>query len=278
MVLLLVPIGVAEEEPPAPLTTLDLVNQLRENPLVDDIWVPVLPDRYTIDKVIVYDDGSYCYRIKNNQENATKIQSIAIMPLTIPMENAIFNSGYQYYLLEQGISSFPVTQEILDAVVARKNYTWQNNKRTRLSMTYNFARPLTQYQNIPTAHLYYNYTKTVDGDVGIGHNHEMVMGIHPKTIASVVYSYTPPEGVTSIPQDVFLQTVQTDMAVQFVTYGDADANGKVDAKDALAILKHGVNKQPITDELQQILADYNRDGQIDSKDALFTLRKAVGKQ
>lgn len=276
MVIMILPIASAEEQSPS-LTTLDWVKQLRENPLVSDVWVPVLPDHYSIEKISVNADGSYGFRIKNRQKNATKMQSIAIMPLTVTMDNAIFNSGYQYYLLEQGISSFPITQEVIDAVIARKNYTWKNTKRTRLSVEYNFAYPLTEYQKIPTAHLYFDYTKTVDGDIGFGSCHEMVMGIHPKTIASVIYTYTPPKGVSSIPQTEFLQTVQTDMAVQFVSYGDVDVNCKVNAKDALAILKHGVQKALITDELSLLLADCNYDGNINASDALFTLRKAVGK-
>ena len=275
MVLMILPMGLAEEA--APLTTLDIVKQLKNNHSVEDIWVPVLPQQYVIKDFTVNDDGTYVFYVKNQQENATKMQSIAILPLTVALNETTIYSGYQYYLLQQGISSYPVSQEIVDGVIAKKKFTWNKSARTRISVSYKFARPLAEYQNYPTAHLYFDYTKRVDGDIGFSSVHEMIMGIHSQTIASVIYDYTPPAGTTSIPQDVWIQTVQDDMAVEFVTCGDADGNKKVNAVDALTILKHEVQKAPITDELSLLLADFDGNGTVNASDALLTLRKVVGK-
>ncbi len=66
--------------------------------------------------------------------------------------------------------------------------------------------------------------------------------------------------------------------MDFITMGDTDVDGNVNAKDALKILKHAVKKAVMEHEGQQFLADMNEDGKIDAKDALKVLRKAVGKE
>ena len=66
--------------------------------------------------------------------------------------------------------------------------------------------------------------------------------------------------------------------MDFIELGDTDVDGKINAKDALKILKHAVKKAMMEHEGQQFLADMNEDGAIDAKDALKVLRKAVGKK
>lgn len=66
--------------------------------------------------------------------------------------------------------------------------------------------------------------------------------------------------------------------MDFITMGDTDVDGKVNAKDALKILKHAVKKAVMEHEGQRFLADMNEDNIIDAKDALKVLRKAVGKE
>ncbi len=59
--------------------------------------------------------------------------------------------------------------------------------------------------------------------------------------------------------------------------GDIDEDGKLDATDALAVLKNAVGKKDLTP--QQIkAADLNGDNAINAADALIILRKAVGKE
>ena len=60
-------------------------------------------------------------------------------------------------------------------------------------------------------------------------------------------------------------------------YGDVNEDEKVDAKDALQILKVTVNKASFTEE-QTTLADVYQDGKINAKDALYVLRYAVQKE
>ena len=61
-----------------------------------------------------------------------------------------------------------------------------------------------------------------------------------------------------------------------VRYGDVNGDEKVDAADALAVLKAAVGKSTLTDA-QRNLADVNNDKKIDAGDALLILKKAVNK-
>ncbi len=61
-----------------------------------------------------------------------------------------------------------------------------------------------------------------------------------------------------------------------VIYGDVDGNGKVEATDALEVLKSVVGKVTLTDE-QLVLADTDGNGKADATDALNILKKVVGK-
>ncbi len=76
--------------------------------------------------------------------------------------------------------------------------------------------------------------------------------------------------------DVTGTDVPEDM--DFIVLGDTDVDGKVNAKDALNILKHAVKKAVMEHEGQQFLADMDENNVIDAKDALKVLRKAVGKE
>lgn len=59
-------------------------------------------------------------------------------------------------------------------------------------------------------------------------------------------------------------------------YGDLDGNGKINASDALVILKSAVHKLTLPKYLEKY-ADVNGDTDINASDALLVLRKAVGK-
>ncbi len=68
----------------------------------------------------------------------------------------------------------------------------------------------------------------------------------------------------------------TDTPVEKLPYGDVNNDGKIDAKDALEVLKAAVGKGELTPS-QQVLAELNADGQINAKDALLILKRAVKK-
>lgn len=59
--------------------------------------------------------------------------------------------------------------------------------------------------------------------------------------------------------------------------GDLNGDKKVDAKDALLILKATVKKVELT-EAQLAVADAYADGKLDAKDALYVLRYSVKKE
>ncbi len=61
-----------------------------------------------------------------------------------------------------------------------------------------------------------------------------------------------------------------------ISAGDLTGDQKVNAKDALEVLKAAVGKVQLTDE-QKAAADVNTDGNINAKDALEILKHAVGK-
>lgn len=59
-------------------------------------------------------------------------------------------------------------------------------------------------------------------------------------------------------------------------FGDVNSDTKVDASDALMVLKSAVGKQELT-EYQTVIADVDGDNAINAVDALYILKKAVGK-
>jgi len=61
-----------------------------------------------------------------------------------------------------------------------------------------------------------------------------------------------------------------------VLYGDVDGNGKVEAADALEVLKSVVGKVTLTED-QSKAADVDGSGKVDAADALDILKKVVGK-
>ncbi len=61
-----------------------------------------------------------------------------------------------------------------------------------------------------------------------------------------------------------------------ITYGDGDGNGKVEAADALEVLKSVVGKVTLTDD-QSTAADTDGNDKADAADALNILKKVVGK-
>lgn len=61
-----------------------------------------------------------------------------------------------------------------------------------------------------------------------------------------------------------------------VTLGDVNGDGKINAKDALEVLKESVGKASLTQQQKQA-ADVNQDEKIDAKDALEILKYSVGK-
>lgn len=79
------------------------------------------------------------------------------------------------------------------------------------------------------------------------------------------------------PDDPVVSTPSTpEPPVSKLPYGDVNGDQKIDAKDALEVLKSAVGKVVLTAE-QQPLAELNGDGKIDAKDALLILRRAVEK-
>ena len=84
-----------------------------------------------------------------------------------------------------------------------------------------------------------------------------------------------------IPEDWWKDLEKSVMAEIFspakTARGDANGDGKVNAVDALDVLKDSVGKKKIEDPLARQLCDMNFDEELTAADALLVLAKAVGK-
>ena len=76
--------------------------------------------------------------------------------------------------------------------------------------------------------------------------------------------------------DAEVKIEQLENPAPAITYGDVDGNGKVEAVDALEVLKSVVGKVNLTDD-QFKAADTDGNGKADAADALNILKKVVGK-
>lgn len=81
--------------------------------------------------------------------------------------------------------------------------------------------------------------------------------------------------VTNLQKLIDAESVIAEL-VKTIPYGDVDGNGKVEASDALEVLKSVVGKVTLTDE-QFVKADTDGNGKADAADALNILKKVVGK-
>lgn len=90
---------------------------------------------------------------------------------------------------------------------------------------------------------------------------------------------TPTPDVTETPTPDVTETPTPDVTEtptpETWLYGDVDKNGKVEAADALMILKHVVKLEIIEDETALILADTVEDDAITASDALWVLKCVV---
>lgn len=73
---------------------------------------------------------------------------------------------------------------------------------------------------------------------------------------------------------IILSTMAIASVSAQVLYGDANADGRVDAKDVLVLRKY-LSKIPV-DKIDEVNADVNFDGRLDAKDVLL-LRKYLSK-
>ena len=82
-------------------TTIDWVKQLQENPLVKDVWVPVLPEYCTIHSLNITPNGTYSFKIWNELYHIGFVVSIITgNSITAPKDEV---SPYQMYLVNNDI-------------------------------------------------------------------------------------------------------------------------------------------------------------------------------
>lgn len=276
---------VAAEEPVTntdvenPYSTINLVKQLRENPLVEDIWVPVLPNKYHLEGFEVTPNGSYAFYYGKFSEAipAWRISIINSRGIIQPSDQI---SPYQLYLANHGYTTLPVNETIVQQVVGQERYRFYPSEKVTHTYWYEGFYQMGNYGEYKATTIrwdasFHRESSIADASFPLD-VYESILALRPNMVASVLLgSFTnreQREGSTSI-----MEALQKNVPVSFVTSGDVDGNYTVNAKDALAILKHGVKKQMLTDELALLLADCDKNDTVDAKDALLTLRKAVFK-
>ncbi len=94
-------------------------------------------------------------------------------------------------------------------------------------------------------------------------------------IDSIVRASTEPDGLLGEYNPENIKTYDH-IVIRKALYGDVDENGKVEATDALEVLKSVVGKVTLTDR-QKNVADVDDNGKVDATDALEILKHVVGK-
>lgn len=86
------------------------------------------------------------------------------------------------------------------------------------------------------------------------------------------------EPAITIDPDVLMSGVElpdlTDLEARFAFFGDADGNGRVEAADALIVLRIAMGILPVPDGANAI--DVDKSGKVEAADALLILRLAMG--
>ena len=277
---------VAAEEPVTntdvenPYSTINLVKQLRENPLVEDIWVPIIPESYQVKGLEITPNGSYTFLFTKPSLSVMLVYRISIINGKGITHASDQISPYQLYLANHGYTTLPVNETITQQVVGQERYCFYPSEKVTHTYWYEGFYQMGNYGEYKATTIrwdasFHRESSIADASFPLD-VYESILALRTNIVASVLLgTFTNREqleGSTSI-----MEALQKNVPVSFVTSGDVDGNYTVNAKDALSILKHGVKKQMLTDELALLLADCDKNDTIDAKDALFTLRKAVFK-
>ena len=251
-----------------PYSTLNLVKQLRENPLVEDIWVPVLKEKYQHYSFIITPNGTYYYDFATSSGDAVRVTIVQNKHLVSLEDERV---PYQMYLIENDLPLGTINQETAKKV-SENTYKLRQYGDNYIMYLYQNVLYIGNYKGYQAA--FFVWMRHVKTNLTSLSNTCSVMdttlALTPHSMASVMCT-------GSLPNKDYLEALENRTDISFVTSGDVDGNYKVNAKDALAILKHGVGKQLLEDELALLLADCDKNDIIDAADALFTLRKAVFK-
>ena len=223
-----------------------------------EIWIPLLPEGHEVTEITVTPNGSYYFTLKKDIANGKTLEKIAVIhntPKTAPRDNLSF---YEYML---GEKAFAITPQTVDQI-PRANHKMENQ-----TTAYSFQvldAVYTTFLSRPSLCLFYNYEHKslgVDDFGTFGTLSETVVELNSQQVLS---AWIYPTGSCELPLTV-------------TTFGDGDTDGFVNAKDALLVLKHSVNKAKIEDPNAFYLCDFDQTQTLTANDALYILKKAVGK-
>ena len=279
----------AEEQ--TPLTAAQVIAQLKSNDAVGELWFPVMREGFAFNELEIGADGSYRFLTK-----PTDITAPNKAPYGLTLVQAAFVtayntdarfSPYQTALRKAGAAnSLSLSDEAADLLVYEQStvqYIDPNPapaKRRSISYRYYGIAGSEAWPNCKVSG--WEYAQWINGDVLGGSMLEVLVPVSKQYLLSLTLTVIGDTSYDGLPRREdgtvdFVAFFMQQLDFRYVTTGDADLNGQVNAVDGLLTLKHAAQKAEITDELAFALADWNDDGALDATDALHTLLKAVGK-
>lgn len=279
----------AETEGPPYPSMVELVKQLKADEHVKEIWIPLLPEDYIITELNIAQDGSYLFRYKLyklqdtlNSNRHVEVQWIGF----VTQNNAITRySPYQTLQVQkENPTPLQITKDTVEAIqITDRIYRLEGNIQVSYypvgEPSWVWYKAYGTYRQWPAAILNWvdaSHLVSVS-DKMVSEVEEFAVGLSDTMLASAqCYRFNGPE-LPIRDSSKAVPWLEKYFGLGFTTIGDANADGTVNAIDALAILKHSVGTASITDELTFLLCDADENNRLDAEDALFALKRAVGK-
>lgn len=272
----IVPSTIAFEEQ-ASLPIVSITKQLKAHENFREFWIPLPTKNISFrEPLIIKDNGSYGLSLAPKKVQGAVIHQISIV--TAQNSDARL-SPYQVMLSNKNLTKVnpcSVTHKNLNSIACGDTISYVDNliKNQYIATGYTL---LGTYDTLPAAMVSWNYSGHNQGDISSGQSNEVIIQLSDQILVSIILSYDDDFTASLQHASEFFSRIEEIFSLHFTTIGDANADGTVNAIDALAILKHSVGTASITDELTFLLCDADENNRLDAEDALFALKRAVGK-
>ncbi|MBQ6819462.1 MAG: hypothetical protein IJP35_07655 [Clostridia bacterium] len=246
------------------------VPKLKLNQQVEEIWAPILPDGFSVNRLVLATNGSYYYSVNKMIVDGFYVERIAFTNGKTPDDSGSLLSPYEALLTAKNVANPGTIAPEYAEMIQPDEWVELTEYGTTTAYMSGYGY-LGTYLNYPTITVPYYYSQTNQGNNKTGVCRETVIQLSDHTLCSVLYHFV---GDANPPE--LAEWLQTYFPLGFTTMGDADVNGKVDSGDALTILKHVVGKEQVNESLAYTMADYDTNGILSASDALAALKIAVG--